>query len=267
MSTSTPFIPVPSIPIDEITSSLTNSILVIPAVSAGNVPQLTADLLIYSLGLKLVGRLSDEYLYPFAGPRDAPAGVETTGISTAIEVFYGNGITVVQVRSPTLPGFRRKFVTATLIPFITQFDFAETVALASSNAALKESVQTPRFILMHSPQGSLSERLAKISLAAPTAEAPPSLEYLPESGIVLDLLEEISALPVGKICAPVLFVYEGDNFGDAHEFADQVASVLGLDGEAIKAKLPTAGQWTQPVSWQWVYGKSIPIGLEEGLYS
>lgn len=182
-------------------------------------------------------------------------------------VFHANGITVVQVRSPTLPGFRRKFVKETLIPFITQFNFSETIALASSNAALRESVQSPRFILMHPPRGSLSERLSKMSLDTPLAEAPPSLSQLPESGIVLDLLQEISALPVGKVCAPVLFVYEGDNFGDAHEFADRAASLLGLDSEAVKAKLPIKGQWLQPVSWQWVYGKSIPIGLEEGLYS
>lgn len=262
-----PFKPVATLSLDEITKLLTDSILVIPTVSAGNVPQLTTDLLVYSLGLQLVGRLSDEFVYPFAGPRDAPAGVKTSGISTAVEVFSGNGITFIQVRSPTLPGFRRKFVTATLIPFINQFKFAETIAIASSNAALRESVNSPRFILMHPPQTSLSDRLAKISLDAPMAEAPPSLDYLPESGIVLDLLEEITSLPIGQVCAPVLFVYEGDNFGDAHEFADQVASVLGIDSNAIKASLPTPGEWTQPVSWQRVYGKSIPVGLEEGLYS
>ena len=158
-------------------------------------------------------------------------------------------------------------MSETLIPFITQFNFSETIALGSSNAALRESVQSPRFQLLHPPQGTLSERLSKLSLDTPLSAAPVSLSHLPESGIVLDLMEEISALPVGKVCAPVLFVYEGDNFGDAHEFTDKVASVLGLDSEAVKANLPTKGQWTQPVSWQWVYGKSIPVGLEEGLYS
>lgn len=80
-----PFMPVPGIAAEDISKDLNNSILVIPAVSAGNVPQLTSDLLIYSLGLKLVGRLSDQYLYPFAGPRDAPEGVATSGISTPVE--------------------------------------------------------------------------------------------------------------------------------------------------------------------------------------
>lgn len=176
-------------------------------------------------------------------------------------------MTIVQVRSPTLPGFRRKFVSDTLIPFIKQFEFSETIALGSSNAALRESMQAPRFQLLHPPQTTLSERLSKLSLDTPLSAAPLNLSHLPESGITLDLLEEISLLPVGKVCAPVLFVYEGDNFGDAHEFADKVATVLGLDVKSSKANLPTKGQWTQPVSWQWVYGKSVPVGLEEGLYS
>lgn len=85
MASSSSFLPAHGIPGTQIAKLLTNSILVVPAVSAGNVPQLTADLLIYSLGLELVGRLSDQYLYPFAGPRDAPEGVESSGISTPIE--------------------------------------------------------------------------------------------------------------------------------------------------------------------------------------
>lgn len=88
MVPSSPFMPVPGTPSAKITTLLNDSILVVPAVSAGNVPQLTADLLIYSLGLELVGRLSDQYLYPFAGPRDAPEGVKTTGISTPIEGMF-----------------------------------------------------------------------------------------------------------------------------------------------------------------------------------
>lgn len=83
-----PFIPVSGISASEIVKLLHDSILTVPTVSAGNVPQLTTDLLIYSLGLKLVGRLSEQYLYPFAGPRDAPEGVSTSGISTPVEGMY-----------------------------------------------------------------------------------------------------------------------------------------------------------------------------------
>ena len=284
---------------EQVAELLDESILIVPAVSAGNVPQLAADLLLHSLGLRLVGRLSDLYVYPFAGPRDTPDGAATVnggGISTAVEVFAGSGLTVVQVRSPPLPGQRRRFVEETLLPFVRNFRFAETLAIASSNAALRESLQGPRYQLLTPPVGikkdtkaaadaaglgsgngsndgdattaALSARLAKLSLAldTPPEPAPASLEGLPESGIALDLLTAVAAAG-GKICAPLIYVYEGDNFGDAHEFADRVAAAAGIDIAATKAALPTPGRWTQPVSWQWVYGKSVPVGLEEGLYS
>lgn len=79
------FSPVPELTVADIESTLKDSILIVPAVSAGNVPQLTADLLIYTLGLKLVGRLDDTYVYPFIGPRDGPEGSDLSGISTALE--------------------------------------------------------------------------------------------------------------------------------------------------------------------------------------
>ncbi|KAF5100672.1 hypothetical protein D0Z00_001184 [Geotrichum galactomycetum] len=277
---------------EQVAGLLNDSILIVPAVSAGNVPQLAADLLLHSLGLRLVGRLSDLYVYPFAGPRDTSVSAASGGISTAVEVFAGSGLTVVQVRSPPLPGQRRRFVDETLLPFVRSFRFAETLAIASSNAALRESLQGPRYQLLTPPvarnndtraataagsgssddgdvtTAALSARLAKLSLAldTPPKPAPPSLAGLPESGIALDLLTAVAAAG-GKICAPLIYVYEGDNFGDAHEFADRVAAAAGVDVTAIKTALPTPGRWTQPVSWQWVYGKSVPVGLEEGLYS
>lgn len=289
------FYKVPDLSDQEVAALLNDSILIIPAVSAGNVPQLAADLLLHSLGLRLVGRLSDLYTYPFAGPRDSSVNApeaSRVGISTTIEVFSGSGLTIVQVRSPPLPGQRRRFVTETLLPFVSSFRFAETLAIASSNAALRESLHgsryqllTPRVIStassgaagdgsgndssdLDAAAAALSSRLAKLSLAldTPLAQAPASLEGLPESGIALDLLTAVAS-EGGKICTPLIYVYEGDNFGDAHEFADHVAAVAGLDVAATKATLPEPGRWTQPVSWQWVYGKSVPIGIEEGLYS
>jgi hypothetical protein len=277
---------------EQVAGLLNDSILIVPAVSAGNVPQLAADLLLHSLGLRLVGRLSDLYVYPFAGPRDTPVTGASGGISTAVEVFAGSGLTIVQVRSPPLPGQRRHFVDETLMPFVRSFRFAETLVIASSNAALRESLQGPRYQLLTPPvahnndnrigtsEGSgssndgdvttaaLSARLAKLSLAldTPPEPAPASLAGLPESGIALDLLTAVAAAG-GKICAPLIYVYEGDNFGDAHEFADRVAAAAGVDVAATKAALPTPDRWTQPVSWKWVYGKSVPVGLEEGLYS
>lgn len=148
-----------------------------------------------------------------------------------------------------------QFVESTLLPFINTYKFSETLVLGSSNAALRESVTSPRYLLLSAPTGSLSERLAQLSLD--TSEPPPDAYYLPESGITLDLFAKVSEQK-GKICAPVYFAYEGDNFEDAFKFATEVIKVLGKD---------EITEWIKPVSWDRVYGKGIPLGLEEGLYS
>ncbi|VVT58010.1 uncharacterized protein SAPINGB_P005992 [Magnusiomyces paraingens] len=300
--------------LEDVQKTLNGSILVVPTVSVANVPQLAIDLLIHSLGLTLVGRLSDKYLYPFAGPRDAPSLPTPTtpissGISTAIEVYNSPklNLTVIQLRAPPLPNCRRAFVRSTLAPFVSQFKFSETIVAGSSNAALSEAVPPPRFKLFHKKSGpsadlagvdSLSSRLAGLSIGKDLAgemasEAPLSPVELPESGFTLDALVEIAALQgpsisgqststgkptLAKVCAAVIYVYEGDNFYDAHEFADRLAAVCGLDVSAVKSALPqppkkrhATGEeppkWVEPLSWQGVYGKEIPIGLEEGLYS
>lgn len=297
----------------QVHAQIKSSILLVPAVSVANVPQLAVDLLIHSLGLQLVGRLCDEFVYPFAGPRDVPSiplstnnSPESTGISTAIEVYNSPelNLTVIQLRSPTLPNCRRIFTQKTLAPFIDQFQFSETVVAGSSNAALSEVVPAPRFKLFHQTSGdapalvdSLSERLSSLSIDnelgnSIVSDVPKSVSELPESGFTLEALAEISSLSIipkdksattgsnsellAKVCAAVLFVYEGDNFFDAHEFADRLGSILGLNVAQIKAQLPhpkdkkrvaAEPKWIEPLSWQGVYGKEIPIGLEEGLYS
>lgn len=310
MSVSQPFFPVFGSSLEDVKTQISNSILIVPAVSVGNVPQLAVDLLIYSLDMKLVGRLNEEFVYPFSGPRDSPSillsdssnSSKHTGISTAIEVFNSKslGITVVQVRSPTLPNCRRKFVQNTLVPFIKLFNFSETVIAGSSNAALSEVIPAPRYkvfyqesssdnnaVASQSPFQSLSKRLSELSLSggeisSSLSKAPTPASKLPESGIVLDALQGI-ATSSEKACAAVLYVYEGDNFIDAHELADNIVSLVGLNINEIKKKLPTpktknqnsasavgisnSGKWIEPLSWNGVYGKEIPIGLEEGLYS
>lgn len=281
------FFPATEVPEDAVKSIFSNSILVIPSVSVGNVPQLTADLLIHSLNLKIVGRLNSQYLYPFAGPRDSASS--EAGISTAIEVFSGSNplcpekdskITVIQIRSPILPRCKKLFISNVLTPFIREFDFLETVIMGSSNSALSEVIPAPRYKVFYSDKApdsdSLSARLAKLSLEnsqdIPTVKAPYPATKLPESGITLDALEGISSIQLNsssglaKVSASVIFVFEGDNFFDAHELADRVMSLLDWDVKKIKSFLQN-GRWVEPYSWKGVYGKGVPIGLEEGLYS
>lgn len=301
------FYPIPGYSLNDVASLLSNTILVVPSVSVANVPQLAIDLLICSLDMKLVGRLSEDYVYPFAGPRDLPSGTPVTemqGITTALEVYTSptHGMSVIQMRSPTLPGCRNKFVYNVLLPFIKQFQFPETVIAGSSNSAFSEVMPPPRFKLFYEcpspnetsasskPLDSLSARLSNLSISNTdqflASQAPSTAAKLPESGIVLDALNTVAHEGL-KVSAAVLYVFEGDNFEDARELADRLAGLVELDKKKVVQKQQQHRQqqqhstlssnfsilengefrWIEPMSWNSVYGKEIPIGLEEGLYS
>lgn len=244
-----------------ITTTMGNNeeeILILPAVSSGNIGQLAVDLLIHTLKAEYVDSLDDQYLYPFVGPQDqAETEAITTktsnqAITTPVDVYRtANGYTLLQLRSPTLPGFREKFAKETILPFIKTSKFKHVIILGSSNAALRSQHPGQPSIQLYSE--SLADQLSGLSLNSDTSKVNPPPKELPESGIVLDILQgEPTSLGI------ISYAYEGDNFGDAQELATKTAEVLNL-GDNV--------EWIRPISWKRAYGKDVPVGVEEGLYS
>jgi proteasome chaperone 2 len=241
------------------TDCLNSSILVIPAVSSGNVPQLAVDLLIHTLQAPLITRLGDEHVYPIAGARDVPSGciVPSKHITTPVEVYHSNGITFIQIRSPTLPGQRSKFVEETILPFISKHNFNETIVVGSASPGYQSHPGSFRFkVYSDSAHGGLVERLKLLKLDHD--QTPIEVEKVPnklnESGIIVDVLRKVSSA-----CGIVMFAYEGDNFQDGEELAEKLVTLLNIKLEG--------GLWKRPESWKGAYGREVPIGLEEGLYS
>ena len=242
---------------------LTNSTLVIPAVSAGNIPQLTVDLLIHTYKAKFIGRLDDKYLYPFAGPRDEYENEQSgTRISTPLEIYYvetqDQRLTILQMRSPTLPGLKLRFVQETLIPFINQNEFSQIIMIGSSNAGLmmkQNGSQSQKFSRIQLYSDSVENQLAGLKLASEN-NIRPIPDTLAESGIVKDVLKQCKS-PTCLCCGIVMFAYEGDNFSDAEELCDYVIGILTIEKH----------EWIRPKSWKRVYGREVPVGLEQGLYS
>ncbi|KAL5632273.1 hypothetical protein ACGC1H_000320 [Rhizoctonia solani] len=78
-----------------------STVLIVPVVSAGNVSQLCADLLIHTLLLRQVGIFDPGYYAPAVGGQD---GEHSARISTPMELFGlpGGDIFVLQQRSPVL---------------------------------------------------------------------------------------------------------------------------------------------------------------------
>uniref|UniRef100_A0A060T2S2 Proteasome assembly chaperone 2 n=1 Tax=Blastobotrys adeninivorans TaxID=409370 RepID=A0A060T2S2_BLAAD len=231
-------------------------VLIVPSVSSGNIPQLAVDLLIYTLGAKKVSALDPRHLYPFVGPLDRAENEsiakESTDISTAADIYIvpDTQVYIIQLRSPTLPGHRQKFVRETLKRYYESQGFDRALVVGSSNAALAdvpiEKIQTVQLL-----SEDINDQFRGLSLSE--GQSVNSLpKELPESGFVIDVLKTI---PFSV--AAVRYAYEGDNFSDGELLAAHVASLLNI----------SVTKWVRPVSWKRAYGRDVPIGLEQGLYS
>lgn len=244
--------------IDEVDLSILNdTILIIPSVSIGNVPQLATDLLIQTFDFTRIAHLKDQYLYPFASPIDYSVSQgPQPGISTALELYYSekHKLTLVQQRSPIIPTFAKKFVQDVMVPFINDMDFKEILLLDSGDSGLKENI-VPDYIETYTNEDLLSKSMESLKLSDNVMSLndvvyghSPYFKYF------------ISEL-TGKLSLNVLviFVYEGQNFYEANVLANKVATKLELT-------LPETS-WITPISWQGVYGdKPVPTSMEEGIY-
>lgn len=238
--------------------SLDGSTIIVPSISMANVPQLAVDLLIHTLKLKKVCSLDDTYLYPFSAPVDTVPGEEpVVGISTAVEIFHleESNLTVVQQRSPILPGFTNHYVEKTIAPFLSQHNFKQVWILDSIDAGMSEGL-TSGTMKVFSNEDMLQVSLESLNI---------SLAKLPDPSNVCHSLYACTL--VGKIIASgnrnydlgtiVTYIYEGDNFNEAQKLADKIAQVGQWN----------ISEWSQPVSWSGVYGdRQVPSAMEEGLY-
>ncbi|KAK9321131.1 proteasome assembly chaperone 2 [Lipomyces orientalis] len=256
------------------------TILILPAVSSANVPQLAVDLLVHSFRIPFYSLLDHGgLLYPFAGPREDPAPLENdtatqlpkNGIASSLEVYHNSSVTCLIQRSPTLPASRGLFISKVLLPFIQQNKFSRILLLSSTDASRRSDPGGQRVTSIslydRSFQGistptilDLSRKIAKLSVD----ESIPQPEYeeyalpprLPGSGITLQFLKVAVThnLPTSSV---ILYVYEGDNFADAYYMAEMALSAL---------EIASPPAWTPPPSWEGVYGRKQKVGLEYGLY-
>ena len=238
------------------TSTLQDTTLLIPSVSIANIPQLALDLLLHSLDFEKVATLSDEYLYPFISPVDHADKASTPrGVSFGLEVFFckGKRITLVQQRTPLMPGFAERHVSEVMVPFVEASQFKNIVIMHLLDAGLAQG-GFPGDVLVFTPEDVLTESLGslEISKASTQPSIVASRDLSPYAGMLVDKLSKLSTLSL-----MVIYAYEGDNLYDAQVMGRQVAEMLLLD----------IIDWQTPVSWSGVYGdKSVPSAMEEGMY-
>lgn len=236
--------------------TLQDSVLLVPSVSIANIPQLALDVLLHSLDFKKVATLSDEYLFPFVSPIDyAATSQQPRGVSFALEVFFSKtqNVTLIQQRSPLMPGFAARHVSEVVVPFIQNCHFKHVVVLHLLDAGLAREV-FPGDIQVFTSEDVLAESLRSLNISKTTTEpsAVVSHDNSPYAKSLVDKISKFSTLSL-----MVIYAYEGDNLYDAQVMSRKVADFLLLD---IK-------EWQTPVSWFGVYGdKPVPLAMEEGMY-
>lgn len=249
-------LPTASRPVDY--EKIKGSTLIIPAISIGNIPQLATDLLLHNLGFTKVGTLLDLYLYPYiSGVDHLELQKPPSGVLFALEVYYNETfkVTLIQQRSPIIPGMTRDHVEKVLGPFASGAEFSRILVLDLADAGLEEQTAPIRVF----SKGSVNLLLGQLNLLnsspVPTIHESEPIENLPRhlDPYTAKLVEFLSP----SLSVVMSFVYEGDNSHDALVMASTVCHMLKL-GEVAMEK---------PVSWFGVYGdRPIPNALEEGLY-
>ncbi|KNC85278.1 hypothetical protein SARC_02537 [Sphaeroforma arctica JP610] len=107
--------------------------LVLPAVSIGNVPQLTVDLLISTLAPKRVGFLHDRALLPVFGCDAYSESGHNSTTSADVYMCEEKQLAIIQQRSPAIKSQRRHLADR-MTEWITAANFGSVVLLTSSDA-------------------------------------------------------------------------------------------------------------------------------------
>ncbi|KAF8586688.1 hypothetical protein K439DRAFT_1631393, partial [Ramaria rubella] len=225
-------------------SVLSAKTLVVPIVSAANIPQLAVDVLIASLSLFRLGTFDASSHVPVVGGRE---GGEL-GVTTPLELFGKEGVDVVviQQRSPVLKGQKDIFISS-LLNFVKEKNFKSVLVVSGVDSINRTDSQ------MHTPMYHLFPPSSDIA-------ALPSLKYLnslpkytagqtfgkgpslPGGGLTRRLLSSISDNLSSNTGFLIWMGMEGDNRDDAKFVANAIAKILSVE-EKIK-------EWKEPESWQ-----------------
>lgn len=124
---------------------LKGSVLVLPALSLGNVGQLAIDAMVVTLGAESVGFVEDDAVVPVVG-NDVFSKLGTGVASPSLEVFHRKRegsefpVTMLQQRSPVVRGQNKAFAKRIAL-FIQNIGFSHVILLLSSDATRRLDCQ------------------------------------------------------------------------------------------------------------------------------
>jgi len=210
-------------------------VLVIPAVSVGNVAQLAVDALLCSLKSEKVGFLHDRNIAPVVGndtlatsPNELKGSL---GLSAEMFACSSRKLLLLQMRAPILLGKEGSFCFS-LFRWVREAGISKVILLSSSPAALRgdEQLGSAFAFRANSAWGD------RPNLGLPLLENPSRLGRKLEAGDI----------PVLELTA---FTHEGDNSAGGVMLAQCVDHVLATLFDCPKTEV-----WRVPLAWSTVFG-------------
>ncbi|EFA84247.1 proteasome assembly chaperone 2 [Heterostelium album PN500] len=257
--------------------SFQNSILIWPALTLGNVGQLSIDLILNTFGFKKVGYIHDEDIVPLAGNDTlTPAGKGV--LSTAVEVYQftnrqNTTITIVQQRSPIIAGHINRFAEK-LNQWIKQSGFSQLLFLASTNANKRIDTQLFGTQIRYVASDAVGDNQFIVDRIEKQCGVPPMERSVVIDGDLIELSDRLTGL--GRrlmtlatqenskgiaMVAFILFCSEGDNTQDAIVMSNHVVQYTELTTETSNNNNNTI-DFKIPSSWSLIKdGPSINQAL------
>ncbi|KYQ94264.1 proteasome assembly chaperone 2 [Tieghemostelium lacteum] len=218
---------------------LQNTTLIWPALTIGNVGQLSVDLLISTLKCKRIGYIIDENIIPIIG-NDTYTPNGSGVLSTSIEVYQPqdnkSNITIVQQRAPILEGHVQIFANK-LIEWYKKENFRELLFISSTNANKRIDSQLVgdqvRFVKSNGLKNESLNRILQCNIKE--TESNVMVDSYGDTvqlgnrltGLGKELWKISNEQSLSYLCLN-LFCSEGDNTLDSMDMAKYISSYLNL---------------------------------------
>lgn len=264
------------------------STLVLPALSIGNVGQLSIDLLISSTRAKKVAFLDEPSVLPCVG-NDAYGPLPTGDLALPLEAYESTqfSLTLIQQRSPVLKGMLIDF-SKNFAKFISSIGKKHIVILSSLDSGRRKVIDESSTMQVHyissaNDDGSdvKCEELGykRLNEYIPSQNKWKYLSQLAEGKSsteeILDFEDELvdddyhASLPFAslfscckaeglKVTCLLCYCSEGDNMPDSFRMAEAACKLLGLSPNEFQGNQEG---WTIPLSWHSVYGPPPELSM------
>jgi len=229
--------------------SVAGGTLLLPALTVGNIGQLSIDLIIASLNVPRVGFIDSPAVVPLCGN---DAFTRNQGhLATAVECFYNQELNtlLLQQRAPVLRGKGNQF-SKSLLELVKREAVKDVFLISSLNSAIRSQCMMERPIVRVLTDSDENKKIMEAIGCLPLEN-----EYLNDllnPGTVSERIFNLCKKEGVVVTILVAFCAEGDNLPEATNVAQLIHSFL-----RAKRGIPSNPvQWKAPPSWSVMFNGS-----------